>query len=472
MIRMNSDRPGKPLTNGFRTGFGRVRLFFGDIIGLGPGAAIGAVIVTVLVIVVSAFLFFYLAPPRKLTITSGGQGSRFEKNAERYAEILARSGVKLTILPSEGSLQNLERLEDPSARVDIGFVQTGVAKGKKLDKLVSLGSISCQPLYLFYRSGKPVDLLSQLDGKRLAIGKEGTGTQVLALELLALNGIQPGEGTELIGMDDDEAEKALIEGKIDAAFMMGDSASSQIMRNLLRKPEIRLFDFAQADAYTRRIVYLNKLVLLQGTIDFGRNIPNRDIHLISPTVELVARADLHPALSDLLLEAAAEVHGRAGIFQRRGEFPTPLEHEFRISEDAQRYYKSGKSFLYRYLPFGIASFVNRIVVVFVPMILVLIPGLKIIPVLYRWRTRLRILKWYRALLLLETGMDGDLPPEKRQELIGRLDTIEQGVNHMRMPASFADQFYLLREHIAFVRERLLISGSRRATRPEAPGGAI
>jgi hypothetical protein len=222
----------------------------------------------------------------------------------------------------------------------------------------------------------------------------------------------------------------------------------------MHKPGIRLFDFSQADAYIRRIHYLNKIILPKGSLDFGKNIPDRDINLISPTVELIARSNLHPALSDLLLEAATEVHSSPDLTHKRGEFPAPLEHEYRISSDATRFYKSGKSFLYKYLPFWLATIINRILVVFVPMLLILIPGLKSIPALYQWRMRLRILRWYRALLVLEEDMTDQITPEKHKNLLDRLDQIEQTVNKMKMPASFADQFYSLRSHISIVRERL------------------
>lgn len=450
-------KTGSLLTDVFRLGLSRVQAMFMETFGLSPAAALSTIIFVSVVIIVAGFWFFRSAPPDTLIITSGDEGSRFQRDAEKYAKILARNGVKLKILPSEGSLENLERLENYSFRVDIGFVQAGVAKGKNNDKLVSLGSTSYEPLYIFYRSNKPIDVLSQFSGKRLAIGEDGTGTQVLALELLAMNGIKPGGTTKLLEIDDDESQKALLEGKVDAAFMMSDSASSKIMHDLLRKPGIRLFDFIQADAYTRRIGYLSKLVLPKGSIDFGKNIPDHDVNLISPTVELIARSDLHPALSDLLLEAATEVHSRASMFQRRGEFPMPLEHEYRISADANRYYKSGKSFLYRYLPFWMASMVNRILVVFLPMVLILIPGLKSIPAIFRWRMKLRIYRWYRLLLVVEQDMIANLTPEKRAELLGRLDRIEEEVNKMKVPASFADQFYVLRGHISFVRERLISS---------------
>ena len=190
-----------------------------------------------------------------------------------------------------------------------------------------------------------------------------------------------------------------------------------------------------------------------GAFDFGKNLPARDIHLIGPTVELVARENLHPALSDLLIEAAREVHGGPGLLRRAGEFPAPLEHEFRISEDARRYYSSGKSFLYRTLPFWMANLADRALVVVVPIVVLLIPGLKMVPTIYRWRIRSRIYRWYGKLIALERGMLAQPGPGEREALLKRLDEIEAEVNKMKMPLAYADQFYVLRDHIGFVRGR-------------------
>ena len=329
-----------------------------------------------------------------------------------------------------------------------------MASGVKIDKLVSLGSISFEPLLVFYRGTKPLSLLSQFAGKRIAVGQAGSGTRTLSMTLLEANGVTQGGTTTFEDMDPEDAARALTEGRVDAAFLMGDVASGKLMRSLLLAPGIQLFHFVQADAYARRITYLNKLELPEGSIDFGKNLPPHDIELIGPTVELIAREDLHPALSDLLLEAATEIHGKPGILKRRGEFPAPLEHEFRISPDANRFYKSGRGFLYRSLPFWVASLVNRIVVAFVPVIVVLVPVLRFIPGLYRWRTKLRIFRWYRALLVLEQDVSAPQTPDKGGVFLARLDRIENEVNRMKVPASFGDQFYVLREHIRFVRSRL------------------
>ncbi|PWU16860.1 MAG: C4-dicarboxylate ABC transporter substrate-binding protein [Verrucomicrobia bacterium] len=542
-----------------------------EVFGLSRTVTIMAVLFVAIVVTAAIFFFVLSAPPTTITITSGPEGSGFHTNGLRYAAILARYGIQARVLTSHGSLENIERLLVPKKKerpsggqsetewADIGLVQSGV-KHEGMEKLVSLGSVASQPLMVFYR-GTPIEVLSELAGKRLAVGAPGSGTRALALTLLATNGIDtrprdhkttdhktadhrttdhrtpeqqdkkttnyegaPGEGTRPTATTDDktmtdhggtepvarasnlapgpstlldweprESYKALLAGKIDAAFLMGEDASGAMMRELLRAPDIHLFSFKQAAAYTRRFSELSVLDLPEGSIDLGKDIPPQTIHLIGPTVELAARPTLHPVLSDLMLEAAKEVHGRATLLQNRNQFPAAIEHDLPISADAARWYKSGRSFFYRYLPFWLASVVRRVVVVFVPAIVVMVPILRSLPRLYQWRIRSRLYPWYRALLAVEgelfreerrgTRDEGgevqgskfkvqSLRPEDRspksgegvhspqstvhgaarERLLGRLDEIESGVNRIKIPASFADQFYGLREHIDFVRE--------------------
>jgi TRAP-type uncharacterized transport system substrate-binding protein len=441
----------KPLNNGYTN---KILAIFTDNFGMNRTASIVTMIIVGLIIIFSCFWFFHSAPPKTIIITSGEADSAYYKVAQKYAEILARDGVKVKILTSAGSADNLKRLADPAFKVDIGFVQAGLAKGQNINHLVSLGSVSYQPLLIFYRLPQPVEILSQLSGKRIAIGPEGSGAHSLALALLAINGIEPGGATTFLNMEGENAAAALLAGKTDAIFLTADSASTQTMRALFQTPEIKLVSFKQADGYIRRIGYLKKLTIPQGAMDFGKNIPAQEVVLVSPTVELIARDNLHPALSDLLLAAATKIHGRSALFQSRDEFPAPLENEYRISDDAKRFYKSGKSFFYRYLPFWLASLLNRILVVFVPLIIILIPGLKSIPALFRWRMKLRINKWYRLLLLIEHDAMMRPGPEKIEELTRLIDEIESEVNKMKVPASYGDQFYILRTHIKFVRTNL------------------
>jgi hypothetical protein len=436
------------------TGVSQAMSTLTDTFGLTRWAATGVVLFTVVVVVLAVFWFIHSAPPRTLIITAGPPGSSFVTNAAKYAAILASNGVTLKILTSEGSLENLQRLADPEFDVDIGFVQGGETNNDGKEKLYSLGSVAYQPLLIFYRGETPATLLSEFAGKRLAIGQAGSGVRALALALLATNGIVPGGNTTLLDLGGQDAANALQDGKVDAVFLMGDSASTATMKTLLHAPGVQMFDFVQADAYARRFPFLNKLDLPRGAIDFGKDLPAHDVNLIGPTVQLVARAKLHPALSDLLLEAAKDVNGEPTLLQRRDEFPAPLKQGIAISPDAQRFYKSGKRYLYEHLPFWLASLVNRVLVAFVPMLIILIPGIRVIPKAYKWRIQLKIYRWYRSLLRLERESAGAMTAEKRGEMQKRLEQIENSVNQMRVPASFAGQFYGLREHIGLVREKM------------------
>ena len=418
-------------------------------------ATLGPVLLISLAAFWVAFHFVRPAPPDTITITSGVDGSTFRTNAEQYAKILARNGVTLKILPSGGSLENLKRLSNPDFNVDVGFVQGGLSGTvDKSDELVSLGSVFYVPLAIFYRSAQPLERLSQFKGKRIAIGPEGSGTHALALILLKANGIEPHGPTKLLDLRGEAAVQALLKHQVDAAFLMGDSATPANMRKLVQTQGVRMFDFVQGDGYVRRFRYLNKLELPPGSLDLGKNMPAKPLTLLAPTVELVAREDLHPALSDLLIDAAREVHGRATLIQRAGEFPAPLEHDFRISDNAARYYKSGKGFLYRYLPFWLASLVDRAFVLLVPIIVLLIPGLRFAPALYSWRIRTRIFRRYGELMALERVALAPSTPEQRVELLKRLEEFEKAVITTKMPGSFADQLYVLRQHIKFVRDKL------------------
>lgn len=417
------------------------------------------ILVVLLGIVSAAAILWFVrsAPPRTLVITTGPAGGSFQRYAGEYAKLLAKEGVTLRILPSQGSFENLTRLKSGEQGVDIGFVIGGVAdttEPNALAGLESLGSVAHQPLWIFYRGKKTYSRLSELAGLRLAIGAPGSGTRAIALTLLTANNVTAKDAT-FLDLEADAAAAALQEGKLDAVFLMGDSAPSTTLRALVRSTDVQLFNVAQADAYVRRQTFLDRIELPQGSIDLGKNLPASDVVLVGPTVELVARKGLHPALCDLLLEIAKEVHGKASLLNKRGEFPAPLEHEFTLNEDALRYYKSGKGFVYRTIqPFWVANVVNRVLVVFVPAVLVLIPAIRFLPFVYRLTIQLRIIRCYRPLLQLERDLKSTTSPEERRRMLDRLDEIEAGVNELKVPASFGDQFYILRVHVAFMRERL------------------
>jgi len=444
-----------------RTRMERARARLSTHVGHGLPISIGLILVISIVAGVLAFVFLNSAPPTTLTMASGPAGSAFRITAEEYRKILARQGVTLKIVASQGSRDNLAQLANAAAKVDVGFVVGGETVGGDLSRLVSLGSVSYQPLMIFYR-GRTKTLLSEFKGHRLDVGLEGSGASALSQRLFEANGIKPGDGTQIGHAASETSIKALLDGRIDALFAMSDSTPTAMMRQLLRDPDIHLFNFVQAEGYAHRFTFLNRLVLPRGAIDFGEDIPADDVVLIAPTVELIARDSLHPALSDLLLEAAREVHGRAGLYKKSGEFPAPIEHDFAISADASRYYASGRGFFYRMFPFWIASLIERLLAIVVPMTIILIPGIKIAPAVFRWRTESRIYRWYAVLQRIDRDSnEGPTDPAGFDALLHRLAHMEAAVMKLAVPPAYGDLLYDLRGHIAVVRKSL------RARRPAA-----
>jgi TRAP-type uncharacterized transport system substrate-binding protein len=416
---------------------------------------VGPVLILSVAVILIALHFVRPAPPSTLTLSAGPAGSSFNAVAEQYQKILGRNGIDLKILTSEGSLENLNRLTDGSSGVDVALVQSGVTGSGDSGDLVSLGSMFYQPVIIFYRGREALHRLSQLNGRRLAIGPEGSGTRFLALALLKGNDIDIDNGkTRLLDLEGEAARSALLNNQADAIFLSGDSASPATIRDMLHAPGLRLFDFEQADAYVRRFSYLSKLQLPAGAFDLGENLPSTPINMLAPTVELLSHSDLHPALTDLLIEAALETHGKASLLQNAGQFPTTLIHSFPISTEAARYYKAGRSFAYRYLPFWLASLLTRALVVLLPIIVVVIPSLRYLPQLYNWRIRSRIHRRYGELMAIERESLGDLSPERRAALLERVDEIERSVIAVKMPGSHGEALYRLRELLHFVRNRL------------------
>lgn len=416
------------------------------------------VAVTVLAGLAVLFLSFWLlfsivrpAPPRSVTMMTGAPGGGYAMFAERYRAALAREGVELVLRPSSGSVENLRGLKtDPD--VDIAFIQSGIAHEPDSTDLVSLGSMYFEPAWIFHRLDTPLTRLGQLKDRRVALGEPGSGTHLLALQMLSANGIALNqEGLTTIGGE--EAVSALLESRIDAMFVIS-GAESPVISTLLHAPGIQLAELAHTPAYARRMPHLETVVLPAGSIDLVDISPPRDVILLGATANLVARTDLHPAIISLLLQAARDIHGGPGLFQRAGEYPVLLGRDLPPSSVAQRLYDAGPPFLQRYLPFWLAILVDRLLIALLPLVAIMIPLMRILPALYTWRMRSRIYRWYGELKFLERRIEQDASDAQIDEYIAQLDRIEERANHRRVPLSYNNELYTLREHIQLVRTRL------------------
>lgn len=401
---------------------------------------------------VVAFQFVEPAPPKRIVITTGGEAGAYYQFAQRYAAILAKNGITLEVKSSAGSLENLSRLQADEAQV--GFVQGGVMPPKEDPDaeddsgLLSLGSLFYEPVWVFYRGERDLTRLTELRGKRIAIGQEGSGVRQLAQQLLAANEIEAGD--HLVPLSGLSAAEELQQGRIDAAFIIA-SESAPVVQVLLRSPGIRLMSFAQSGAYQRRFPFLTKLTFPQGVADLVRDFPPNDIKVLAPTANLIVRDDLHPALQSLLLQAASEVHGKSGFFQDQGEFPSYKDQMLPLSPDAARYFKSGPSFLQRYLPFWLAVLVDRLIVLLLPVVALLIPLLKVAPTIYTWRVRSKVFRCYGELKFLEDDLKNHFDRAKLAEYRSRLDALEDEAVQLHVPLGFTDLVYTLREHVNLVR---------------------
>ena len=414
--------------------------------------AVGAVLLAVAGILWLSFHVVRPIPPRSLTMTTGMEGGSYAVMGERYRQVLARDGVRLDLLPSSGSVENLARLRDESKPVEAGFVQGGVGRVEAGSRLMSLGGVFYSPLWVFYHGDAVLDDLSQLKGKRISIGPEGSGVRKFSVDLLKAADAAE-SATELFEYPMSEAGKALKERRVDAVMAFG-SADSALVLELLNSPGIRLMSFSQAEAYSRLFPDLSHVILPKGVLNPARRFPAEDIHLLAPTTNLIVRGKLHPALVYLLLEAAVEIHGGAGWVHRAGEFPALKTQDLPISDQAQRYFKSGGSVLYDFLPFWAATFVDRMILLLIPLGFVLIPAIGILPWIYTWRNRSRLYRWYRELRELEVDLRAGTVPEPADRYRERLDRIEEGVGRVRVSVAFYDEVFLLQHHIATVRQQL------------------
>jgi TRAP transporter TAXI family solute receptor len=394
------------------------------------------------------------APPSELVMSTGTADGSYHAYAMKYRDILARDGVTLRLWPSGGAVENLRRLADPSAHVDVALIQGGIvsaAPPESAQGLASLGSVYNEVLWVFYRGDRVLDRLPPLNGKMIAIGAENSGTASLAMVLLEATGIAK-PPTTVMKLGGRAAANLLLSGGIDAAFFVADPRAP-VIQELLRAKHVHLVSFGRADAYTRRHFYLSKFTLPQGVFDLAHNIPERDVVLMGTTANLVVKDDLHPALAYLLLRAAAEVHGAPTLFSGLRQFPAPNDTELPLSPEAARFYKSGPPLLQRYLPYWAANLVDRLLVLLLPALAILIPAGRLLPQLYRWRVRSRIYRWYARLKEIELELAERRSREELERILERLDKIDDAVHRIEIPLAYSENLYVFRQHVDIVRQR-------------------
>ncbi len=423
----------------------------------------GPAVLLAVVAFLVAYQFVEPAPPDRIVIATGEPDGAYHAFGEQYREILARDGIDLELRVTAGSAENIALLESEDSDVQVAFVQGGTQIFAQTQTLLSLATLYYEPLWIFHRSNVPLERLTDVAGKRVHVGPENSGTRALALLLLSENSIEPGD-IELSTLTGGEAIEALRAGKLDVLFMVASFQSAQVKR-LLEAESIRLMSLERAEGYIRRHRFLSRQTLPQGVFDPATNLPPQDVTLLAPTANLVAREDLHPALVDLLLQAADQIHGRGTVFARPGEFPSPRYVTFPLSSEAKRFFEHGPPFLRRTLPFWAATLVDRLKVMLLPLIALAIPLLRSMPPLYQWRMRARVYHWYKELRIVERSVGDGVDAEQMNHFRSELDRIEAEVQDVSVPSSYAKDLYHLRMHIDYVREQLHTAVSQTSAGP-------
>jgi hypothetical protein len=408
-------------------------------------------------LLVLAYLFLDPTPPKRVTLATGPAQGAYDEFGKRYQQALKRYGIEVVLMPSEGSPSNLKLLR--AGKADVGFVQGGSGERNANEEsgIVSLGSLFVEPLWLFYRAevaksapGGALTSLTQLQDLRVNVGGRGSGSPFLMRRLFEANKLEPAK-LKLSRLDQTAATMAFLNGELDA-IVFASAPESLMVQMLLQTPGVRLMDFSQSDAYSRRFSFLTPVLLPRGVADLSQDLPPQDVRLVATTTSLLAREGTHPALLQLFAQAARDVHGPAGWFNRAGSFPNIEHSEYPVSREAERTIRSGQPFLQRWLPFWLANLVERMWLALGVIIAILLPLSRIVPPLYEFRIRSRVFRWYGQLRAIENQMqEGDADPAQLAE---ELDSLEQKAGRVSVPLSYADELYALRNNINLVRRKL------------------
>jgi hypothetical protein len=333
-------------------------------------------------------------------------------------------------------------------------VQSGVGNSSQYPQLTSLGGLFYEPLWVWYRQaaftseGGLLNQLSQLKGKRVSIGNEGSGTKILSEAILKLNEIAP-ESIALKTLSPDEAIQKLQQGELDVAFIVV-AGEAPILRKFYQIPGIRLMDFDQAEAYTRILPYLARVDIPRGLMSISSDLPKKDIQVIASTATLVARENINPATVSLILSSSYDILRNYSRLQKSGQFPSTQGLDFPMDLDAEIFLRNGPSFFYRHLPFWGAVWVERIIKILIPLLIILLPIFTYLPTILNVSLKIKLARLYKILKTIENRFGR----EDHAKLFKELDALEERVERYNISAFQTKEFYDLRMHIAMVRDQL------------------
>lgn len=392
-------------------------------------------------------------PPRQVMLAAGPLGSELHTAALRYADSVSRKGIKVEVIATQGAADNLDRLVNLEGQPMLGFVMAGMATPEQAQKLVNLSNLAHVPLWCLARLPSGEVMIAGLRGQRLAIGASGSGLNAWLLPLLQVNGITSAN-TNLLEMTPDESVRALSAGQVDAVFLA--EPHGPVLREALSLPGVRLMGFPRAEAYARLFLNIVPLHLPAGTLDLAHDVPKRDLALIGTSIMLSARADVHPTVVDLFVDAARALQSGKDIFARQGEFPNlNVVDSIPVSQQAIVYAREGPTLLRRYLPLWAADALQRMIILAVPLLAVVLPLVRYVPTLFNLLERRHLLLGYAGLRRIDRTARARRPDEPMDDLVNDLRHIEESVAGVRESVFKASELYTFRVHAKLVRDAVL-----------------
>ncbi len=398
-------------------------------------------------------------PPKHVILATGSVGGEYQVLGKKYAEFFAKKGITLELLPTNGAQENIAHLADRKDPVQAAFVQAGVVNQKGIEGIQSLGSISYEPIWFFYRGPENTrsdfettdGRLNYFANSKISLGVEGSGTHAQAMNLLRISGLK--EGSQFVYLPGKKAVEALQKGEVGAIFMV-DGIESPNVQALLNDPSLHLLSFRRAEAFTRLLPFLHILKVPEGGFSLVRNFPNKEINLLATTTHLLIDDRMHPAIQFLFLEAAKEINGRASFFAERGEFPAFKNSGLPESPVAVHFEEKGSPLLMDYLPFWLAELVNRLFVVLLPFCAFAYPILLTLPSYRKRRVQVRINRMYGVLKTFEGELITSYDPAKHDEYLAKIDLMEYEAIRLEVSKSMSGDYYALRTSIDYVRNCL------------------
>jgi TRAP-type uncharacterized transport system substrate-binding protein len=417
-------------------------------------------LIVLLFLLIFAGLIYYLKPfPEKsITISTAFKGGDWYQFAENVAPALEAYGINLTVLASDGAIDNVEKLDNPNSMVTAGLTYGSALSAEKISGIYSLGSITYEPIWIFYhekRTGKITDV-KDLARYKVGLGPPKSGSYALAEKLFAINGI-PIKGNEHFQAASIETNLNLfLDEKLDV-FIFVSTIIDLPVQKLIRAPGIKLFNFKNSAAYEKKFYFFDAVDIPAGSINILENFPPENISLIATTSTLAVRRDMHPDLQLALLLAMKNTiqDSQLLFFAKRNQFPAYVDPSIPISPVARKFYNTGPPNAINYFPYWLGVFVDRFWLVLLTLFAIIYPLSKLNFHLRNFLYAVKERSHYEEILAIDRQVSCmPISAEQKAIFLKRLDEINMAVIIHGVPIGEEADYYLFVSATQLLRNKL------------------